>query len=261
LESVKDYVEEQIHELTEQKKALEIAKEKSEEVLNKVLPYEVAIQLKKKGYASPRHYKKVSIFHLNIRNFFKLTDTIAIEELVEQLHQCLVSFDNVLESHYVEKIKSAGGVYLGAGGVPLRNRSNPIDVVLAALEIHNVLQTINQVRQDNNLPIFKTGTGIHTGKVIAGVVGKNKLTYDIWGDTVNVASTIENHTPEGKIYISETTYFEVSDYFEIEFKEKLILESAEEIKLFEVKKIKDKFARDAKGIEPNDAFMHILSKL
>lgn len=261
LESVKDYVEEQIKELTQQKKALEIAKEKSEEVLKKVLPYEVAIQLKKKGFASPRHYKKVTMMNLNIRNFFKLTDTIVIEDLVEQLHKCFVSFDTILESHYVEKIKTVGGVYLGAGGVPLRNRSNPIDVVLTALEIQNILVSINKKREENNLPLFKTGIGIHTGKVIAGVVGKNKLTYDIWGDTVNIASTIENNIPEGKIYISETTYQDVLEFFEVESKEKLVLESADEIKLFEVKKIKNKFARDAQGIEPNEEFMKILSKL
>ncbi len=261
LESVKDYVEEQIQELSEQKKALEIAKEKSEEVLNKVLPYEVAIQLKKKGYASPRHYKKVSVIQLNIRNFFKLTDTIAIEELVEQLHQSMVSFDNVLENHYVEKIKTTGGIYLGAGGVPLRNRSNPIDVVLSSLEIMELIKQINNGRREKNMPEFITGIGIHTGKVIAGVVGKNKLTYDIWGDTVNVASTVEQHTPEGKIYLSESTYHEITEYFDLVAREKLILESAEEINLFEVIKIKDKFALNAKGIEPNEEFMHILSKL
>jgi PAS domain S-box-containing protein len=261
LESVKDYIEEQIEELSEQKKALEIAKEKSEEVLNKVLPYEVANQLKKKGYATPRHYKKVTLLNLNIRNFFKLIDTIAIEDLVQQLHECFVGFDTLLENHYVEKIKTAGGNYIGAGGVPLRNRSNPIDVVLSALEIQENMAVINKNRVEQQLPPFIMGIGIHTGKVIAGVVGKNKLTYDIWGDTVNVAATIEHNIPEGKIYISETTFEEIKEFFDIDIKEKIILESAEEIKLFEVKKIKDKFAANAKGILPNEAFMHILSKL
>lgn len=261
LESVKDYVEEQISELNEQKKALEIAKERSEEVLNKVIPYEVAIQLKKKGYAAPRHYKKVTILHLNIRNFFHLAEIMPIEELVEQLHESLVKFDGILENHYVEKIKTVGGNYLGAGGVPLRNKSNPIDVVLASLEIMDILQEINEKRKLTKLPLFETGIGIHSGKVIAGVVGKNKLSYDIWGDTVNVASTIENHIPEGKIYLSESTYLDISEYFACEPKEKLILGSAEEIKLFEVKGIKPAYARDNKGFYPNEVFLHILTKL
>ena len=260
LESV-NYVEEQIKDLTEQKEALKIAKEKSEEVLNKVLPYEVAIQLKKKGYASPRHYKKVTILNLNIQNFFKLADIIPIEDLVKQLHENIVQFDNILETHYVEKIKATSGTYLGAGGVPLRNRSNPIDVVLSAIEIQGIITSINQSRINNNLPSFKIGIGIHTGKVIAGVVGKNKLTYDIWGDTVNIASIIVRNVPEGKIYISETTYQDVNEFFDIDLKEKIILESDENIKLFEVKKIKAKFAQNTKGTEPNEEFMHILSKL
>jgi len=261
VETVKDYVEDQIKELTEQKNALKIAKEKSEEVLNKVLPYEVAIQLKKKGYASPRHYKKVTILNLNIRNFFKLSDTIPIEDLVKQLHENLVQFDSILETHYVEKIKATSGTYLGAGGVPLRNRSNPIDVVLSAIKINSIIADINQNRLNNNLPIFKIGIGIHTGKVIAGVVGKNKLSYDIWGDTVNITSTIEHNMPEGKIYISEATNIDTKEFFDIEAKGKIILETAEEINLFEVIKIKDKYAQDSKGIEPNKEFMHILSKL
>jgi len=261
LESVNDYIEEQIQELEEQKKVLEIAKEKSEEVLNKVLPYEIANQLKKKGYASPRHYKKVTLINLNIRNFFKLTELIPIEELVQQLHDCFVGFDTILENHYVEKIKTAGGCYLGAGGVPLRNRSNSIDVVLSALEIQEVIMAVNKDRKLLKLPEFIMGIGIHTGKVIAGVVGKNKLTYDIWGDTVNVANAIEHSVPEGKIYISETTFQDIEEFFVVESKENIVLDSLEEIKLFEVKKIKDKFAANAKGIKPNEEFMHILSKL
>lgn len=261
LESVKDYIEEQIDELSEQKRALELAKEKSEEVLNKVLPYEVAIQLKKKGYASPRHYKKVTILSINIRNFIELTEKIPVEELVHQLHEIMVGFDSILESHYVEKIKTVGGNYLAAGGVPLRNRSNPIDVVLSALKIVEAINKVNAKRLIRDLPAFEIGIGIHTGKVIAGVVGKNKLTYDIWGDTVNIAGTIENNVEAGKVFISEMTFQEVERFFEATKSENLILGSAEEIKIFEVLKIKNKFADDSKGIKPNKDFMYVLSKL
>jgi len=261
LESVKNYVEEQIVELNQQKKALELAKDRSEEVLNKVLPYEVAIQLKKKGYATPRHYKKVSVLNLNIRNFFHLAETVPIEELVEQLHESLVKFDSILETHFVEKIKMAGGVYLGAGGVPLRNKSNPIDTVLAAMEIKQNILEINEHRKQHGQPVFETAISIHSGRVIAGVVGKNKLSYDIWGDTVNIACTIENHIPEGKLVISESTFADISGFFDCEPREKLILGTAEELKLFEVIRIKKPYAKDAAGVYPNLDFMHILSKL
>ncbi|PKP10238.1 MAG: hypothetical protein CVU09_07660 [Bacteroidetes bacterium HGW-Bacteroidetes-4] len=261
LESVKDYVEEQIAALNEQKKALEIAKERSEEVLNKVIPYEVAIQLKKKGYAAPRHYKKVTLLHLNIRNFFKLSELIPIEELVTQLHESLVKFDTILEKHFVEKIKTVGGIYLGAGGVPLRNKSNPIDVVLAALEIDEKLKRINTRRIKLNLPIFEYAIGIHTGKVIAGVVGKNKLSYDVWGDTVTLAHAIEGLCDQGSICLSESTLLEIENYFKCTEKGAVSLGANDELKLYELNGIVDEYAKDAKGIHPNSKFMHLLSKL
>ena len=261
LESVKDYVEEQITALNEQKKALEIAKERSEEVLNKVIPYEVAIQLKKKGYAAPRHYKKVTLLHLNIRNFFKLSELIPIEELVTQLHESLVKFDTILEKHFVEKIKTVGGVYLGAGGVPLRNKSNPIDVVLAALEIDEKLKRINARRIKLNLPIFEYAIGIHTGKVIAGVVGKNKLSYDVWGDTVTIAHAIEGLIDQGSICLSESTLQEIDSYFKCIEKGTVSMGANDELKLYELKGIVAEYAKDAKGIYPNTKFMHLLSKL
>jgi len=261
LESVKNYVEDQIIELNEQKRAIELAKEKSEEVLQKVLPYEIAIQLKKKGFAAPRHYKKVSVIHLNIRNFLNLSDLVPIEELVQQLHQSVVEFDSILESHYVEKIKSSGGMYIGAGGVPLRNRSNPIDVVLSAFQLNKAVERMNIGRLKNQLPAFETGIGIHTGKVIAGVVGKNKLTYDIWGDTVNLAGMVESLCPSGEICISEVTKMEVNEFFEFTPLQKISTGVGERLQLFKVNRIKPLYSEDKTGHSPNQEFVQILSKL
>jgi class 3 adenylate cyclase len=261
LESVRQYVEDQIVELNEQKKALEVAKERSEEVLNKVLPYEVAIQLKKKGYASPRHYKMVTVINLSFRNFFQLAEIIPLEDLVEQFHQCLVKLDGILESHYVEKIKTVGDIYIGAGGVPLRNRSNPIDVVLSALEIKDFIKEFNLNRTKQGLQTFVIGIGVHTGKVIAGVVGKNKLSYDIWGDAVNIAATIERIAPADAVVISAATRNEIAQYFNFKPIQKLILSNADETELFEVTGINDKYTNDPNGIIPNLIFHQILTKL
>lgn len=261
LESVKDYVEDQIKELNEQKRAVELAKEKSEEVLNKVLPYEVAIQLKKKGYATPRHYKKVTLLQLCIRNFMSLADIIPIESLVEQLHKTLVTIDSILEQHYVEKIKTAGGNYLGAGGVPLRNRSNPIDVVLAALKIKEAITELNSVRRNNKQPEFELGFGIHTGKAIAGVVGKNKLSYDIWGDTVNISAAVQRNANIGEVIITQETYDSIKEYFECTLKDAIVLNTADEINLYEVIRIKEEYTGDENGVTPNANFYQLLSKL
>lgn len=261
LESIKEYVENQVNNLTNQKKILQEAKEKSENILNKVIPYEVAIQLKKKGYAVPRKYKKATVLHLNIRNFTELSNTTPIDDLVKQLHESMVAFDTILEEHFVEKIQSVGGIYIGAGGVPLRNRSNPIDVVLTALEIRNTTIIINKERINKNLSPFNLGFGIHTGKLIAGVVGKNKLSYDIWGDTVNIASSIEQNSHHGRIIISNETHANISDYFDTKEEPNNKTKETKIIKLFDVLRIKPEYSEDSNGSKPNSKFKKILSRL
>ncbi len=261
IESVKGIVEEQIKELYDEKEALEQAKQKSDMVLSKVLPYEVAIQLKKKGFASPRHYKKVSVLNLNFRNFIELSETTDIEQLIEQLHECLVLFDQILEAHYVEKIKTNGGTYLGAGGVPLRNRSNPIDTALCAFEIISLTKIINNKRLNKNLPVFNIAIGIHTGNVIAGVVGNSKLSYDIWGDAVNLAAEVEKTANSGSIFISATTYHEIGGFFECEPTNKTIKHYKGNLNTYLLKRIKPEYSDNPAGTEPNEKFMQILSKL
>lgn len=261
IESVKDYIEEQIKELNDQKRVIEEAKQKSEEVLNKVLPYEVAIQLKKKGFATPRHYKKVTLLQLNVRNFLALANTISIDKLVQQLHSLLVKIDSIMEVHYVEKIKTVGGNYLAAGGVPLRNRSNPFDVILAALQIKSVVRQFNADRRSQDLQEFEIGFGIHTGKAIAGVVGKTKLSYDIWGDTVNISANVEQKAKECQVLVTETTKHHVEQYFEFIQQDSLDINGTESIKLYEVTRIKPDYSFDENGISPNKEFLQLLSKL
>ncbi len=256
LESIKDHIEVQIEELNKQKNILEAAKEKSEDVLNRVIPYEVAVQLKKKGYATPRHYKKVSVLNVNIRNFNQLAEAISIDDLISHLHNFFVKFDNILEEHYVEKIKTIGGYYIGVGGVPLRNRSNPIDTLLAALRIRETVSDLNSQIKKTGIPPFEVGIGINTGKAIAGVVGKTRLSYDVWGDTVNDTALIEKSAPVGGILISNDTYNEVSDYFICSF-----VEINNEQKYWLVESIKPQYSNNEQGIVAGHELMQILSKL
>lgn len=261
LESVKVYIEGQIKELTEQKISIEKSRQQSEEVLNKLLPYEVALQLKRKGYASPRNYKKVTVLQLCIRNFLQLSEQMPIEELIQQFHEALVSVDTILEQHYVEKIKTTNRIYLGAGGVPLRNRSNPIDVVLAALKIKAIFKQINVERKSEGIPEFEISIGIHTGKAVAGIVGKNKLSYDIWGDAVNISSLVEQNADMDKIIISETTKDYVNEYFICEVAKEINLNTNSVINLYEIKGINEKYTNDKNGILPNNEFLQELSKI
>lgn len=261
LESVKIYIEAQIKELIEQKINIEKSKQQSEELLTKLLPYEIALQLKRKGYASPRNYKKVTVLQLNIRNFVELSEKLPIEQLIEQLEEALSQTDGVLEEHFVEKIKTSDSIYLGAGGVPLRNRSNPIDVVLASLKIRNIFYKINEERKKENLPKFEISIGIHTGKAIAGIVGKNKLSYDIWGDAVNISSLVEKKSNLDKIIISEATKTAIEEYFVCEKTNEINLQNHKNIELYEVKKIKENYAFDKNGIFANELFLQELSKI
>lgn len=260
LESVKIYIEAQIKELIEQKINIEKSKQQSEALLNKLLPYEIALQLKKKGYASPRNYKKVTILQLNIRNYIYLSQRMPIEELIEQLQEVFLQADSVLGEHFVEKIKVSDSIYLGAGGVPLRNRSNPIDVVLASLKIRNIFHTVNQERKNKNLAEFEMSIGIHTGKAIAGIIGKNKISYDIWGDAVNISSMVEKKSNTNKIIVSECTKIAIEQYFVCEKVNKINLPD-KNIELYEIQKIKQEYSLDEKGTFANELFLYELSKI
>ncbi len=252
----------------EQNKALEDQsaklfdeKKKADELLLSILPYEIAEQLKNKGKVKPKTYRMVTIMFTDFKGFTKISEQLSPEEIMATLDHLFGVYDEVMETHFIEKLKTIGDAYMCAGGLPLRNKSNPIDTVLAALEIQNFMREYNRSLEMAELPVWELRMGIHTGKVIAGVIGKKKFAYDIWGDTVNTAARMESSGESGKVNISGATYQHIKEFFDCTYRGKIQAKNKGEIDMYFVEGIKEKYATDERRIFPNIKFREKLSEI
>jgi class 3 adenylate cyclase len=199
--------------LIEKNETISIEKKRSDDLLHNILPEEVAEELKSKGSADARQFDEVTVLFTDFKDFTKLSEKMTAKELVEEIHTCFKAFDNIMEVYGIEKIKTIGDSYMCAGGLPVANKTHAVDVVLAGLDIQQFILNRVAERIALNLEPFQIRIGIHTGPVVAGIVGIKKFAYDIWGDTVNTASRMESSGEAGKINISEITCELVKDKF------------------------------------------------
>ena len=225
-------------------------KEQTEKLVRKLLPMKTAQEIQETGKAKSRRYDLVTVLFADIQGFTKIAEDTNPEELVKYLDRLFTSFDKIIGKYNIEKIKTIGDAYMCAGGMPDKDRTNPVEVVLAALEM---LDKLNELNKETNYD-FKMRVGIHTGYVVAGVVGSHKLEYDIWGDTVNVANRMESHGVVGKVNISETTYTYVKEFFDCEQRDKTQVKYKGDLVMYLVKKIKQNLSEFSSGIKPNKDF-------
>jgi adenylate cyclase len=192
-----------------------IAKEKkrSDGLLLNILPAEVAEELKEKGSADAQHIDQVTVLFTDFKGFTQLSEKLSPKALVAEINLCFSAFDAIMEKYSVEKIKTIGDAYMAAGGLPTPNKTHASDVVKAALEIQQFMQQHKAEKAAAGELFFEIRIGIHTGPVVAGIVGVKKFQYDIWGDTVNTASRMESSGEIGKVNISETTCEQVKQLF------------------------------------------------
>ncbi len=240
--------------LKRQKTTLSDEKIKSDKLLKNILPEEIATQLKNKGKVDTKKYRMVSILFTDFIDFTKLSASLKPQEIVTELGQFFTKFDDIVNKHYIEKIKTIGDAYMCVGGLPIRNKSNPIDTCLAALEMQYFVKQYNQTRSANNLPLWNLRLGIHTGKVVAGVIGRSKFAYDVWGDAVNTASRMETACEAGMVNISGETYKHVKDFFTCEYRGKLEAKNKGLIDMYYVHGLKPKYQQDGNPLESNQAF-------
>ena len=260
LESSNLLLEKQREEIEEQKTFIEEQKKKSDELLLNILPFETAEQLKKKGFAKSKKYKLVSILFTDFKDFSKLADIMDTTELIKELNMYVQKFDEMIEGHYIEKIKTIGDAFMCAGGLPLRNKSNPIDVTLAGLKIQKFMRDKAKEQNMSGNPVWELRLGIHTGEVIAGVIGKKKFAYDIWGDAVNKASRMEQAGEVGKVNVSGDTYEYIKDYFDCTYRGKVEIKHGGQLEMYFVNRLKPEYSEDSEGTEPNAEFQKILAK-
>ena len=228
-------------------------KEKAENLIARVLPRDTASELKEKGRVNTQRFKTVTVLFSDIEGFTRITEETNPEILIDQLDRFFLYFDSVVEKYRIEKIKTIGDAYMCAGGIPQKNRTNPVEVVLAALEMMNYMRDINNQNSFYH-NVWELRIGIDTGPVIAGVVGRNKLSYDIWGSTVNIASRMESSGEAGQINISGNTFMLVKDYFVCPFRGKMPVKNRGDIEMYFVNGIKPELSVNKLGIEPNHKF-------
>lgn len=228
-------------------------KEKTDNLLARVLPRETATELKETGKVNTQMFTMATVLFSDIQGFTKITDELNPENLIDQLDKFFLYFDSVVDKYKIEKIKTIGDAYMCAGGIPHKNRTNPVEVVLAALEMLYFMREIN-LEHNPGQDIWDLRIGIDTGPVIAGVVGRNKLSYDIWGTTVNTASRMESSGEVGKINISGNTHIFIQDYFLCTYRGKMPIKNKGDIEMYFVEGIKPMLSNNLDIFRPNNEF-------
>lgn len=259
-------VTKQKEQIEKQNRKIELERQKAEELLLNILPAETAEELKNKGKARTRQYRMVSVMFTDVKDFTKIAETMKPVDLVKRLDVLFIKFDKIIEKHQIEKIKTMGDAYMAAGGVPLRDKENPINCVLAALEIQQYMERLKEEAIVKNEPYWELRVGVHTGDVIAGVIGSKRIAYDIWGNTVNIAQRMETSGEVGRVNVSETTYEYISPFFECSSRGKIPTKNTGDIAMFYVDRIKKHLSKDEKGFVPNKKFndyvnLHIYSSI
>jgi adenylate cyclase len=224
-------------------KILDKQKEQIEGLLLNILPAEVAKELQTVGKSTPRYHDDVAVLFTDFKGFTSIADRMSPADLVTQLNDCFIAFDGIIENYGLEKIKTIGDAYMCAAGIPSKGERNTYRIVKAAIEIQEWVIQNNKNRVKQGLEAWDIRIGVHTGPLVAGVVGKKKYAYDIWGTTVNIASRMESNGEPGRVNISAAAYELVKEDFECIYRGKINAKNIGEIDMFFVEKEFDKSYR------------------
>ncbi|MFO1479080.1 MAG: adenylate/guanylate cyclase domain-containing protein [Turneriella sp.] len=233
----------------------------SEKLLLNILPIEIAGELKVKGSSEPRYYPSTTVCFTDFEGFTQIAESMSPAELVGELDRCFSYFDSLMERHKLEKLKTIGDSYMFAGGIPIENRTHAVDSVMAALEIQAFMNQMKEIKSSQGLPYWQLRLGIHSGNLVAGVIGEKKFAYDVWGDTVNTASRCESSGIASEINISRETYELVKDFFECEYRGKTPAKNKGEIDMYLVRGIRAELQRSNEPRVPNEQFRKLYATL
>lgn len=223
-------------------------KERVESLIKKLLPQNAMDEIQETGNAKSEKYDMVTVLFADIQKFTEIAERTNTEELIKHLNHIFGVFDKLISKYNIQKIKTIGDAYMCAGGMPNKDNTNSVEVILAGLEMQRAIKSIGE----RNTLKLEMRVGVHTGSVVAGVVGESKIEYDIWGDTVNIASRMESHGFVDKVNVSYETYNEAEDFFDFQPRGKIDVKYKGEMKMFFVDKIKKDLSDD--GYTPNKKF-------
>jgi class 3 adenylate cyclase len=218
-------------ELKRKTKELEEEKKKTDALLHNILPDEIIVELQESGFSNPRLHKMITIMFTDFFNFSSISASVPSDILLTELDDIFNNFDKIIENNGLEKLKTIGDVYMIGGGLPKESSDHAVKMIQAALEMKKFIIERNQ----NSKLKLTFRAGINSGQVVAGIVGNKKFTYDVWGDTVNIASRIGTHSGPGMINISNSTYLQVNEHYDCDYWGKLSAAPHREVDMYLVK--------------------------
>ena len=199
-------------------------------------------------------FNMATVLFADIHGFSKHIEGINSSEVMDELDEILFEFDAIVTRFKIEKIKTIGDTFMCAGGIPVKNITNPVEVVLAAMEMREFLEKFEFNKRGSDNRIWELKIGIHTGPVVASISGRKKVNYDIKGDTVNTASRVEGVSDNRTILLSVMTYELVKEFFDCEYFGKLPVKYKGDVQLYRVRGLKPVFSFNGEGVNPNEAF-------
>ncbi len=247
-------LENQVKVLLKENEKLTQDLEKRKALLDTLTPEQRDLEGKIESRPSSMKFKMATVLFADIHGFNRISSEMDSEALMDELDGIFFQFDSIVEKYNIEKIKTIGDSYMCAGGIPVKNITNPIDVVMAALEMQEYLKKVRKKTNPKAGQVWELKLGVHTGPVTAAVAGKKKISYDIKGDTVNTATRIESTSETGKIIISVMTYELVKEFFVCEYYGKMPVKYKADLDMYSVKGLKPEFSEGGDGITPNKAF-------
>ena len=251
-------VEQRTAEVVAQSREIEGQKQRIEDLLLNILPKQISEELKEKGKATARRHEEVSVLFTDMKGFTKAAEQMTPEELVHELDECFIRFDEIVGRYGLEKIKTIGDSYMCAGGVPQGDPHHALKCTLAALEVRELMDQWRREREAQGKEPWILRIGIHSGPVVAGVVGRRKFAYDIWGDTVNTASRMESSGEPGQVNVSGATHALIAKYFECEARGQVQAKNKGAIDMYFVRRLKPGWSADGAGLKPNQRLLEAL---
>jgi class 3 adenylate cyclase len=227
--------------------------ESQKALLEKLSPTDLIAEQKLADRPTSVRFDIVTVMYASILGFSNIQDSMDSQVIMDELDIILYEFDRILKKYNIQKIKTIGDSYMAAGGIPIKNMTNPIEVVMAALEIENFMKSFPE-KQGRKEKIWEIKLGIHTGPVFATMSGKKKVNYDIKGDTVNIASRMETYSKDGTIIVSAMTYELVKELFDCDYFGKMPVKYKGDLEMFSVSGLREEFSLNESKITPNSAF-------